>query len=65
MQTVVRNHGSVSTVSAVSATHLGVIPLLSALSVAVSQKVMSEISQKIKSVIKYVITISTMKSLMN
>eukprot|EP00971_Amphidinium_carterae_P200853 3985826-Amphidinium_carterae.1 len=31
---------------------LGVIPLLSALSVAVSQEVMSEISQKIKSVIR-------------
>eukprot|EP00971_Amphidinium_carterae_P298045 5922278-Amphidinium_carterae.1 len=39
---------------------LGVISLLSALSVGVSQKVMSEISQRIESVIKFLIKV-TMK----
>eukprot|EP00971_Amphidinium_carterae_P325084 6455178-Amphidinium_carterae.2 len=37
---------------------LGVIPLLSALSVGVSQKVMSNISQRIKSVIRFVIKVT-------
>eukprot|EP00971_Amphidinium_carterae_P146793 2909185-Amphidinium_carterae.1 len=39
---------------------LGVIPLRAAFSVALSQKVMSEISQKIKSVIRFVIKVTTM-----
>eukprot|EP00971_Amphidinium_carterae_P137809 2731321-Amphidinium_carterae.1 len=41
---------------------LGVIPILTALSVGVSQKVMSEISQRIKSVIRMVISVTTQRN---
>eukprot|EP00971_Amphidinium_carterae_P209381 4153266-Amphidinium_carterae.1 len=51
---------SVQSVQSMLLITLGVIPILSAFSVAVSQKVMSEISQKIRSVIRFVIKV-TMK----
>eukprot|EP00971_Amphidinium_carterae_P054034 1063855-Amphidinium_carterae.2 len=40
----------------------GVIPILTALSVGVSQKLMSEISQRIKNVIRMVISVTTMRN---
>eukprot|EP00971_Amphidinium_carterae_P267829 5313605-Amphidinium_carterae.1 len=41
---------------------LGAIPILTALSIGVSQKVMSEINQKIKSVIKFVIRVTIQRN---
>eukprot|EP00971_Amphidinium_carterae_P247555 4915731-Amphidinium_carterae.1 len=41
---------------------LGVIPISAAISVAFNHKVMSEISQTIKSVIRFVIRVTTMKN---
>eukprot|EP00971_Amphidinium_carterae_P109477 2167767-Amphidinium_carterae.1 len=53
---------SVQSVSVVLAITLGVIPLSAAVSIALSQKVMSEIGQTVKSVIKLVIGITTMRN---
>eukprot|EP00971_Amphidinium_carterae_P227525 4513191-Amphidinium_carterae.1 len=41
---------------------LGVIPLSAAFSIALSQKVMSEIRQKIKSVIRFVNRVTTVRN---
>eukprot|EP00971_Amphidinium_carterae_P075055 1483497-Amphidinium_carterae.1 len=52
---------SVQSVQSMLLITLGVISLLTAFNVGVSQKLMSEVSQKIKSVLKFVIRATTMR----